>query len=278
MNRIKLYYRVLKCFLTGNIVGTGDIAGSYSRLSSCYDAEFMNVMHKYNLSLLSMLKIPKGARILDLACGTGFNSEWLLRECPDGVDASEGMLEEAGKRLNGTVRLIRASMLEFLEQCGEETYDIIVCSWALMYQPPLKVLQQCGRVLKRGGQIGIIVNSKATLPEIRKVYRHILIHNPEKVKKLMLELPNPKNERQLRSWLRRSGLSDVKTSRGLHRFHFGSSRDAAEWVTSTGALAGFDVMVDLRDHCLKEQVSRLLSRFGTAYVTHDFVLGVACKC
>lgn len=282
MGRLQLYYKVFKNFLAGNTVETADIANSYNGVSSGYDTEFVNIMHQYNVSMLSMLRIPPRARILDLACGTGFNSEWLLHIYPDamidGTDISEGMLGEAEKKLRGKAKLSQASMLGFLGQCKTGTYDSIVCSWALKYQPPLKVLKECNRVLKKDGQIGIIVNSKATLPEIRRIYKSLLINNSGKINKLMLELPNPKNEKQLFKWFRISSFTDIKTSGGSHKFHFNSSKEAAEWVTSTGALAGFDIMLDLRDIGMKEQIAMLLNNLSINSVTHDFVIGVAKKC
>ena len=282
MSRLQLYYNVLKYFLTGNTVKASDIANSYNAVSSGYDNEFVKVMHRYNVSMLSMLNVPPEARILDLACGTGFNSEWLLHNHPDavidGTDISEGMLQQADRKLGGRVRLSQASMLDFLGQCKAETYDVVVCSWAIKYQTPLEVLQECCRVLKKGGQIGVIVNSKATLPEIRKIYKYLLINNSAKTKKLMMELPNPRNKEQLYRWFRASGFTDIKTSGGFHKFRFESSRDAAEWVTSTGALAGFDVMLDLREAGMKEQISQLLDSFDITSITHDFVIGVAEKC
>lgn len=282
MGRFKLYFRVAKDFITGNTVNKQDIAKAYDEVSLSYDNEFIDVMHRYNVSMLSMLNIPHEARILDLACGTGFNSQWIFERHPDSLihasDISCGMLKEADKKLNGKVKLTEASMLEFLKQCESGTVDVIVCSWALKYEPPLEVLRECWRVLKDGGQIGVIVNTKATLPEIRRIYRYLLIDNSSEINKLMMELPNPKNEKQLIKWFRICGFDKIKTFHGCHSFSFDSTDDAARWVTSTGALAGFDVMLRLRDNDMKKQISMLFGKLGMKSITHDFVLGVACKC
>ncbi|KNY26521.1 class I SAM-dependent methyltransferase [Pseudobacteroides cellulosolvens] len=282
MGRIKLYFNVAKNFITGNTVKKQDIAKSYNEVSHGYDNEFIDVMHRYNVSMLSMLSIPNEARVLDLACGTGFNSKWIYERHPDALihasDISSGMLKEADKKLCGKVKLTEASMLDFLKKHESGTVDVIVCSWALKYEPPLKVLRECWRVLKNGGQIGIIVNTKATLPEIRKIYKYLLIDNSTEINKLMMELPNPKNEKQLNKWFRICGFDQIKTSHGCHSFSFDSTDDAARWVTSTGALAGFDVMLHLKDNGIKNQISLLLEKFRIKSITHDFVLGVGYKC
>lgn len=281
MGRIHLYYKVLKYYILGNIVTAGDIGNSYNRVSGGYNEQFLNTMQKYNVVMLSQLNLPKEARVLDLACGTGFNSEWLLSIRPkyqiDAVDISEGMLKQAEMRLGGKASLFKASMLDFLKSCEDESYDRIVCSWALKYQPPAQVLKECKRVLKAGGELGLILNSKNTLPEVRKIYKRLLIKNSKNIKKLMLELPNPKDERQLSHWLKKAGFQETRTFRGMQKFSFASTAAMTEWMTSTGALAGFDVMVDLRDTAVKGQISELFIKYGMSSITHDFVWGIAKK-
>lgn len=281
MGRIQLYYKVLKYYILGNIVTAQDIGSSYNRVSGSYNEQFLNTMQKYNVAMLSQLNLPEEARVLDLACGTGFNSEWLLRVCPkyqiDAVDISEGMLKQAERRLGEKANLFKASMLDFLKGCEDGYYDRIVCSWALKYQPPAQVLKECKRVLKAGGQLGLILNSKNTLPEVRKVYKHLLIKNSKSIKKLMLELPNPQDERQLGRWLKKAGFQELRTFRGMQKFSFDSTAGMTEWMTSTGALAGFDVMVDLRDKAVQGQISELFIKYGMSSVTHDFVWGIAKK-
>ncbi|MBI2266476.1 MAG: methyltransferase domain-containing protein [Armatimonadetes bacterium] len=282
MGRIQLYYKVLKCCLAAKVVDRADIGNSYDLVSRCYDDQFLKTMQQYNIKMLSLLPLPEKARVLDLACGTGFNSWWLLQAHPDyvidAVDISEGMLRQADRRLDGKANLIRSSALEFLGKSANEQYDLVVCTWALEYQPPIKVLRECSRVLKQDGQIGVILNSGQTLPEVRRVYKHLLIENSSRIEKLMLELPNPKDERHLDRWLRKAGFCEAQTFRGMHKFSFDSTAEMTDWVTSTGALAGFDVMADLHDEEVKKQVSALFERFGILAITHDFVWGIARKC
>ncbi|MCX7747785.1 MAG: class I SAM-dependent methyltransferase [Clostridia bacterium] len=282
MGRVQLWYKVLKNYLLGNVVTPTDIGNSYDLVSSSYNDRFLNIMHKYNIVMLSQISLPEQAKVLDLACGTGFNSEYLLGLRPnytiDGVDISEGMLKEAALRLRGKVNLYQDSMLSFLKNCKDEEYHMIICSWALKYQPPLEVLKECNRALKPGGQIAVILNSRHTLPEIRRIYKHLLIRNSKGIKKLMLELPNPKNEKHLKKWFIKAGFEEIYTFGGAEKFRFDSTEDMTQWVTSTGALAGFDIMVDLHDRNIKEQVSNLFRQFGIMTVTHDFVWGRAKKC
>lgn len=278
----KLLIKVVYLYITGQVVKPCDIGCSYSTVSAEYDRRFLEVMHRYNISMLSALTYNEQARVLDLACGTGFNCEWILSQHAntiiDGVDISKGMLEKAHDRLGYSVNLIQSSMLEFLRQCKDNYYDIIVCSWALKYETPSEILKECRRVLKENGQIGIIVNSKHTLPEVRKVYTKLLAQNVSKVNKLMMELPNPRDEKHLYALMCKAGFTQTRTYRDFHKFMFSSASEAADWVTSTGALAGFDIMIDLHDPEVKSKLALLFEKYDISEITHHFIWGVARKC
>lgn len=271
--------KVIKKYIFGEVVDVEAIGNAYNSVSSTYDAAFLEVMRQYNTAMLSKLAVKENARILDLACGTGFNSNWLVQHYPgisiDGVDISEKMLARAAEKLAGRAYFFNLNMLDYLRQCPENSYDVVVCGWALKYQPPLKVLSECKRVLKPNGQIGVIVNTKSTLPEVRKVYAKLLAANSKKLGNLMLELPNPRDKSELADWFTRAGLRPVEVGEDAHRFCFETAPKAVEWVTSTGALAGFDVMLDLREPAIRRQMAALFEQYGLLSITHTFVWGVA---
>jgi hypothetical protein len=64
---------------------------------------------------------------------------------------------------------------------------------------------------------------------------------------------------------------------GTHDFQFNTSLELAEFVISTGALAGFDVMLDLRDPAVQSDMVRLFRKHGFTKATHRFVYGVYKK-
>lgn len=281
LSRFELYYKVIKNYILGRVADAQDIGESYDMVSSTYDSAFICSMRRYNVAMLSQLEVPQEATILDLACGTGFNSEWLLNQYPsitiDGVDISDKMLQKTTEKLDGKVQLFHMTMLDYLRQCPDNSYDIVVCGWALKYQSPITVLRECKRVLKPKGQIGVILNTKNTLPEVRKVYTQLLISNSGQVGNLMLELPNPKDQKDLESWFVQAGLVPFKATEGQLIYRFETAGKAVDWVTSTGALAGFDVMLNLRDESIKKQMTTLFEQHGIFGITHKFVWGGAAK-
>lgn len=279
MGRLEICCKVIKKYILGEVVDVNDIGNSYNLVSSTYDAAFLAIMQKYNIKMLSNLVVKEDANILDLACGTGFNAKWLMQKYQgvriDAVDISEEMLKKAAKKLAGSAQLFNMSMLDYLRKCPDNSYDIVVCGWALKYQPPLKVLRECKRVLRPGGQIGVIVNRKSTLPEVRKVYPALLAANSNNLGNLMMELPNPNDQKELAAWFTKTGLVPLKMAEDAHVFRFGTALAAADWVTSTGALAGFDVMLNLRDERIKRQMAALFEQYGLLSITHTFVWGLA---
>ena len=99
------------------------------------------------------LRLPAGARVLDLACGTGD----LCRELatrgyrPVGVDRSAGML--AAQRT--TAPLVRGDALRLSFRTS--SVDGIVCGFALRNFASLQpFLAECARVLRRGGRVALL--------------------------------------------------------------------------------------------------------------------------
>ena len=281
MKRLRLYGKVMGLFLARKTVKREDIGNSYDRVSKKYEKTFLQVMHSYNDELLEQaLQLFEPAQelsILDLACGTGYNISYLRENCQnchfDAVDISKGMLEEIPESPDATC--YQSDMLVFLRECDNNKYDMIVCGWAIKYQKPKEIMKQCFRVLKKCGVLAVIVNTKQTLPEVRRVYPKLLKENVQRINKLMLELPNPKTEQQLNLWAQKNSFC-TKVSKSLsHIFAFESPISAVDFVTSTGALAGFDIMIDLQEREIKKQLVALLEQTNT--ITHNFVYGIYTK-
>lgn len=283
MKRFLLYIKVFTLFLKKRFISTEDIGLSYDKVSQKYKKIYLQKMHSYNYQLLQktidFLKNKNNLHVLDLAGGTGYNTENLKQYCHncryDVVDISKGMLKQVPKSTD--VACFQSDMISFLQQSEENKYDLIICSWALKYQNPQKIIKQCFRILKKNGIFAVIVNTKQTLPEVRKIYSSLLYENISSLQKLMLELPNPKNEQQLNKWITKKGFQKKFSQSGSQVISFASSALAVEFVTSTGALAGFDMMLDLHNEKIKKQMITKFEQTKTKTITHYFVYGIYQK-
>lgn len=284
---MKLLKLIRKMGLLGvqrKIVKVEDIGKAYTLVSSGYEDKFLQEMHVYNDEVLEGFRraLPYDAKcLLDLACGTGYNSQKLERFYPKArfylVDISEGMLKEAKKKKIKNACYIQKDMLSFLKEQPDGMLDGVVCCWAIKYQPPHKIIKEVYRVLKPGGIFGVIVNTKKTLPEIRKIYPKLLLDNPEKIQSIMFNLPNPKNKAIFLRWFKRAGFQVLSEKAGKKVFRFQNGRVLTDWITHTGALAGFDCMIDLKDKRMQKKLIENLSKKDIYSITHHFVWAILKK-
>lgn len=98
---------------------------------------------------VAALALPQGARVLDLACGTGDLCRELdsARYRPVGTDLSHGMLEQAAT----DAPLVRADAEQL--PFGDAAFDGVICGFALRNFVELDtVFRACARVLRQGGR------------------------------------------------------------------------------------------------------------------------------
>ncbi len=114
-----------------------------------------NIQHKITLRAIELAQWPKGARILDLGCGSGFSMEVLDSKGYKsvGIDISDKMLQFA-KESGFDVRKADARELPFEDESFDGILSISMLQW-LGKKDVEKVALECYRVLKQGGT-GII--------------------------------------------------------------------------------------------------------------------------
>lgn len=113
---------------------------------------------------VAALGLPRGSRVLDIACGTGD----LCRELQVsgyvavGVDRSAGMLVAA----RTSAPLLRGDGLRL--PFAEGTVDGLVCGFALRNFADLgQFFLECGRVLRAGGRVALLEVSEPAHPVLR---------------------------------------------------------------------------------------------------------------
>lgn len=285
MSKIKLYKKYLKLFFKKKYVTPNDIGVSYTKVSENYEDVFLSAMHIYNdgvlEKLIELLRGKDQLKILDLACGTGYNTRFLKDKLSNAAfilcDLSEGMLNEARKIKHENISIHQGDMLEFLKNYDSNSIDAIVCSWAIKYSSPNDVVKESFRVLKPGGYMGCIVNKKSTLPEGKKIIKKLFENNVKEINNVMLSLPNPLSRFSFNRWFLKNNFKQVLCSEGEHIFKFNSSLELTEFFVSTGALAGYDVMLDLHNKKVKSEIKSIVEKKKINKITHKFVLGVYRK-
>jgi malonyl-CoA O-methyltransferase len=133
-----------------------DVAQAYDRWSRRYDDDH-NATRDLDARVVrqSPLRVA-GARVLELGCGTGKNSQWLATQARElvALDFSPGMLDVARRR-------VRAAHVRFVEHditrpwpVEPATMDIVVGNLVLEHVRDLRpIYTEAARVLRPGGQL-----------------------------------------------------------------------------------------------------------------------------
>ncbi len=121
------------------------------------------------------LGLAHGARVLDLACGTGDLCRTLADagHRPVGIDFSGGMLRSA----RTDAPLVRGDALQL--PFADATFDGLTCGFALRNFAALApVLAECARVVRPGGRVALLDVAEPASPIVRAVhgawFRHVV--------------------------------------------------------------------------------------------------------
>ena len=105
-------------------------------------------------ALLSLLPEVSQKNVLDVGCGPGWYSEYLLNEgaIVTAFDFNETFLKRTRERVGNRARVVRANLAEPLAFAKNSEFDLVVCPLVLHYikawQP---VFQEFHRILKPQG-------------------------------------------------------------------------------------------------------------------------------
>ncbi len=167
----------------------GEARNYYNRISKYYDIISGKKENKINKLGLKRLGTEPEDEILEIGFGTGKILKEIITQ-PDyrgtlfGIDISDGMIIEAGKRFNNEekkrIKLIcgDAVVLPF----GNEEFDKIFISFTLeLFDTPEipVVLKECKRVLKSSGKICVVSMSKRKESIMEKIYEWSHRHFPK---------------------------------------------------------------------------------------------------
>lgn len=139
------------------------VSGVFHRASTTYGQVGPKFFSYFGRKLVEHANLPRGARILDVACGRGAvlfpAAEAVGAEgSVIGIDFAAGMVEgtsrEAAERglLHVEVRQMDSEHLDF----PDSSFDVILCGFAIFFFPQLeRALAEFRRTLKPGGRIAL---------------------------------------------------------------------------------------------------------------------------
>ena len=135
-----------------------DTQQAYDQWSSQYDTNLNRTRDLEAIALRSTLARIHDMDILEIGCGTGKNTEWLITKAKSlvGVDLSAAMLAKAKSKIEDTkLDLLQADITKPWNFTTQQ-FDLIVFSLVLEHIEDLDfIFSQCTAKLRSGGQLYI---------------------------------------------------------------------------------------------------------------------------
>jgi ubiquinone/menaquinone biosynthesis C-methylase UbiE len=234
--------------------------------------------------LLALAALTPGARVLDVACGTGlvtFPAADAVR--PGGsvvaTDLSEAMVtrlaEAAAARGAAHVRAERMDAEDL--RVPDASFDVALCALGLMYVPtPLKAMQEMHRVLRPGGRCVVAVWGRRDHCGWAEIFPIVERRVASEVCPLFFQLGHGET---LRYVMGEAGFSGVSVERLSVTLHYDSDADACGAAFAGGpvALAYSHFDAAMREEAHAEYLASIAPwRAGSGYdVPGEFVIGIA---
>jgi phosphatidylethanolamine/phosphatidyl-N-methylethanolamine N-methyltransferase len=145
----------------------------YSDLSGLYDHVFTRVFSRRIHAVIQGLRIPPGARVLEVGIGTGLSLDAYPPHCRVlGIDLSAEMLDHARAKMDPSrhqhieLRQMDALRMGF----PDESFDFVMAFHVVTVVPdPQRLVEEMARVCKRDGQVVIINHFSSPRKVIRGV-------------------------------------------------------------------------------------------------------------
>lgn len=135
-----------------------NVEQAYNSWASQYDTNKNRTRDLEGIALRAILANLPFDTCLEIGCGTGKNTEWLVRKALHitAVDLSEEMLERAKKRVNSeNVQFVQADITKEW-QFATQQYDLVSFSLVLEHIKDLEqVFGDAAKALKPGGYVYI---------------------------------------------------------------------------------------------------------------------------
>jgi len=145
----------------------------YSDLSGLYDHVFTRVFARRIHAVIQGLRIPPGARVLEVGIGTGLSLDAYPPHCRVlGIDLSAEMLDHARAKMDSKRhRHIELRQMDALHMTfPDESFDFVMAFHVVTVVPdPQKLVEEMARVCKRDGQVVIINHFSSPRKVIRRV-------------------------------------------------------------------------------------------------------------
>lgn len=287
MSKFKYYFRILKLYILNRHITLSDISKSYDTISSENQMLDSSLIHSSCIPMLDEIitkvqsnkdmESNKTINILDLGCGYGFNSNYLYSKLSYGnftlVDISKNTIIKAKDFCDFNCNFVESDMLSFLNNCPHNSFDIIVCSYAIGYDSPKEIIKECSRVLKYRGYLGVIDNLKCSFPQIKKVVSKAKYNNSRLITKVPLKLNLYHNDYFFEKAFVDNKFNRLNLKTVTSTINFANTASLYDFVSTSGIIPPLSLSLNT-DHCdVKTSFLALLNHNNIKSLTHNYIWG-----
>ena len=228
------------------------------------------IFEPYAEDLAGRLTLSEGARVLELACGTGIVTKRVLEKLPSGgsfvaSDLTEAMIEVGKKNVSADTRLkwqvIDATNIPF----PDGSFDQVVCQFGVMFFPDKPAAaREVRRVLRSGGSYLFNVWDSLEKNDMCGTAQEIIHEMFPKDPPMFYTVPfHYHDEKEIARTLKEAGFGETRIERVSRVSRSRTAREAAR-----GLVLGNPISIELSQRgadaeSLIDSVTELLTaRFG----------------
>jgi ubiquinone/menaquinone biosynthesis C-methylase UbiE len=214
----------------------------WDKAVSYYEPCWKQQLEPAQTCLFALAGLQRGARVLDVACGTGLVSlRAAVQVGPEGAvvgtDISEHMVERA--RTMAAQHHLRHTTFARMDaediRLPDGTFDVVLCALGLMYVPnPVRALQEMFRVLKPGGRAVAAVWGQRDRCGWAEIFPIVEMRVHSEVCPLFFQLGTGD---MLAQTFQAAGFKDIVSERLSTILHYASPADACSAAFAGGPVA-----------------------------------------
>ncbi len=140
----------------------------YAEFAPLYDKVFGKIFYSRLREVIERLRIPRGAKVLEVGAGTGTSFPAYPRHCEvTGIDLAPDMLARAKQKIieNGWGHLKVMEMDALNLDFADNSFDYVMAFHVVTVVPdPIRMIAEAKRVCRPGGRIVIVNHFTSDFP------------------------------------------------------------------------------------------------------------------